>query len=191
VADDYRDPLAAAHARIAELERENETLRRVSSGRAATSGEVEALRLEHDLMRMDMAWAASHPEGADQRQLTRNFIVARFILGATVLFLLACPFVVGLPGGAGISFVIVAVLLVLLIGFSTTAHQKRLRAWDAHQTRRSEIERAAQSARAGSGAPEVRFRVEAADRPALSERTVHEVEDISAETDAPRMRRRQ
>jgi len=56
MSDDYRDPLAAALSRIEALERENAALKNVQSGRPVTAAELEAVRLENELFRVESQW---------------------------------------------------------------------------------------------------------------------------------------
>lgn len=56
MSDDYRDALAAAHARIEELERENHALRRRVDGQPATRADLEIVRIEQQLATLDLEW---------------------------------------------------------------------------------------------------------------------------------------
>jgi hypothetical protein len=56
MSDGYRDPLAAALARVDQLERENAALKKLQAGRPATVGELEIVRLEGELRAMDQKW---------------------------------------------------------------------------------------------------------------------------------------
>jgi hypothetical protein len=55
MSDDYRDPLAAAHARIQDLERENRALKRRLGDQPMTETDLELLRLERQLVKLDTA----------------------------------------------------------------------------------------------------------------------------------------
>jgi hypothetical protein len=56
MSDDYRDPLAAAHARIQELERENRALKLRLGDQPVEETDVELLRLKRHLAKLDTAW---------------------------------------------------------------------------------------------------------------------------------------
>jgi hypothetical protein len=56
MSDDYRDPLAAAHARIQELERENRALKQRLGDQPVEETDVELLRLKRHLVKLDTAW---------------------------------------------------------------------------------------------------------------------------------------
>src|SRR5262249_41475158 len=86
MSEDYRDPLAAAHARIADLERENAELRSKSSGRPATADEVEALRVEQELMRLEMKWQAKARQYGGSFDPARHRTTLRFLYGLAIGF---------------------------------------------------------------------------------------------------------
>jgi hypothetical protein len=56
MSDEYRDPLAAAHARIEQLERQNRALERRVGDQPATQTDLDLLRLEQQLVNLDAAW---------------------------------------------------------------------------------------------------------------------------------------
>ena len=56
MSDDYRDPLAAAHARIQELERENRALKRRLGDQPVAETDLELVRLQRHLVKLDTAW---------------------------------------------------------------------------------------------------------------------------------------
>lgn len=96
--DDYRQPLEAAHARIAQLERENAELRARARARPASSDEIDALRVEQELMRVEMTWQAK------ARQYGGSFDEAKHRAGMRVLY------------GLSIAFSVVGGLLGALVG---------------------------------------------------------------------------
>lgn len=84
---DYRDPLAAALSRIELLERENARLKNVQGGRPPTAEELEAVRHESELSRLERQWEAIQRKDAenawallDGRQIRASKIAHRIFV---------------------------------------------------------------------------------------------------------------
>jgi hypothetical protein len=157
VADDYRDPLASAHARIAALERENEELRHAATKRHATAealfltGEAEAVRCDEELLRMDMAWERRWNTGVDfdPAEVERRLARVRDVTLAAALLVAVGPALFGiLPWFISICC---GMLLTLAARVWTLSDGRLIREWPEHQTKRRELQRAAALARAGGG----------------------------------------
>jgi hypothetical protein len=161
--DDYRDPLAAAHARIAVLESENQELRRATTSSTAEppagTGEAEAQRLDQELLRLDLAWQRRWGKdvGFDPKRLDRKLDVFRYVTVGAALLLAVGPAVSGvLPW----FITICCALLLLLAAWMWTLSERQLtREWPEHQAKRKGLAEAAARARSGGDQPEVALRV--------------------------------
>jgi hypothetical protein len=156
--DEYRDPLAAAHARIAELESENKRLRQADKGRPATTDDLEVLRLEQELMRVDMQWQATAQQrgGNDPKQVGAGLAVIRWMGVALAIVAGLCALLIG-AGGLGLAALLV-VLGVFFFWLASFSAKRFARVYGEHQAKRAEIERAIARVR-GADAPQPQLRV--------------------------------
>ncbi|MGO8993131.1 MAG: hypothetical protein ACLQVI_07370 [Polyangiaceae bacterium] len=178
MSDGYRDPLAAALARVEQLERENAALKNLQSGRPATAAELEIVRLENELRYLDSQWEASVRRNFGMAPTAQALKVTARIswllpLGLVVAAIVGAAF--GRPGGAHVFLGVfggTAILTWLVMRWTMIAIQRQ-RA--AHEERRAPMVRqiAALRGQGREAPPAARLRVG-------DER---EVESIPAESD--------
>ncbi len=181
MSDDYRDPLAAALSRIEALERENAALKNAQSGRAATAAELQAVRLENELFRLDMQWEAEMSRKYAQQRLDdaslRRARRASTILPAIMVAVAAAlGLLVGHDAVGWAIFAMIAGTAALVFGIMRWSVTRHATERASHEKRRERLVREIAKLRGeplpGEGAFSGQLRVA-------------EVEEVEREEDAP------
>jgi hypothetical protein len=157
--NEYRDPLAAALSRIDSLERENARLKKVQSDRPATAAELEAVRLENELVRLEMKHDARVRSVYGEVRPTRTTMSPRVATVAGVAMLavgLIAAYGTHGPHGAriAIGFTLAAALIYGVLRWSAVTVGRWVR---EHEAQRAEL--LARIAELRGTAPEARVRV--------------------------------
>jgi Flp pilus assembly protein TadB len=184
MANEYRDPLAAALSRIDALERENAALKRAQSDRPATASELEAVRLENELRHLDLKHDARVRSLYGEVRPSRAALspnVATFAGLAMLAIGLVIAFVTHAPQVA-VGFTFAAALLYIALQWGSVT----VRRW----IREHEAKRAALLARIAElrGAPLESPRVRVADMAEAEEEVDEGVESATGD-DATSKRR--
>jgi hypothetical protein len=129
--DAYRDALEAAQARIDQLERENDALKKLQGARPATVAELEAVRIENELRTADMMLEDSvrrdYGVSTNPRALARTKTIASAI--AVVLFAASAVwFAVGKAPAGGLALAALAFVSWVAIWGSAKAVEGRVAA---------------------------------------------------------------
>ncbi len=149
--DAYRDALEAAQARIDQLERENDALKKLQGARPATVAELEAVRLENELRTADMMLEDSvrrdYGVSTNPRALARTKTIASAI--AVVLFAASAVwFALGKAPAGGIALAALAFVGGVAIWGSAKAVEGRVA---AHKKKHEKLARDLAKMRGMSG----------------------------------------